>query len=68
MERPIYEKFRNALVERVKALKQGDPKLPETQQGAVVSKAHFAKVMGCIERAKSEGGKIHYRFSRHDRR
>ncbi len=58
VERPIYEKFRNVLVEKVKALKQGDPKLPDTQQGAVVSKVHFEKVMKCIDRAKAEGGKI----------
>ncbi|MFP5386366.1 MAG: aldehyde dehydrogenase [Bacteriovoracia bacterium] len=58
VERPIYEKFRNALVERVKALKQGDPTLAETQQGAVVSKAHFEKVMSCIKRSMTEGGKI----------
>ncbi len=58
VERSIYEKFRNALVEKVKTLKQGDPKLPETQQGAVVSKVHFEKVMACIQRAKTEGGRI----------
>lgn len=58
VEKPIYEKFRDALSQRVKRLKQGDPQLPETQQGAVVSKAHFEKVMKCIDRAKSEGGKI----------
>jgi aminomuconate-semialdehyde/2-hydroxymuconate-6-semialdehyde dehydrogenase len=58
VERAIYEKFRNALVEKVKALKQGDPTLPETQQGAVVSKAHFDKVISCIKRSVSEGGTI----------
>lgn len=58
VERPLYETFRDALVEKVKALKQGDPTLPETQQGAVVSKIHFEKVMKCIDRAKAEGGKI----------
>ncbi len=58
VERPLYEKFRNALVEKVKVLKQGDPTHPETQQGAVVSKIHFEKVMSCIARAKTEGGKI----------
>ncbi len=58
VERPLYEKFRNSLVEKVKALKQGNPELPETQQGAVVSKVHFEKVMSCIARAKTEGGKI----------
>jgi aminomuconate-semialdehyde/2-hydroxymuconate-6-semialdehyde dehydrogenase len=58
VERPLYEKFRNALIEKVQGLKQGDPKLPETQQGAVVSKVHFDKVMNCIARAREEGGKI----------
>ena len=29
-----------------------------TRQGAVVSKMHFDKVMGCIDLAKKEGGKI----------
>ncbi len=58
VERPIYEKFKNALVEKVKALKQGDPTLPDTQQGAVVSKVHFDKVMSCITRSITEGGKI----------
>jgi aminomuconate-semialdehyde/2-hydroxymuconate-6-semialdehyde dehydrogenase len=56
VERPLYEKFKLALVEKVNALKQGDPTQPETQQGATVSKAHFDKVMSCLVRAKAEGG------------
>jgi aminomuconate-semialdehyde/2-hydroxymuconate-6-semialdehyde dehydrogenase len=58
VERPIYEKFRDALIDKVKALKQGDPTNPETQQGAVVSKVHFEKVMNCIKQGVAEGGKI----------
>lgn len=58
VEENIYEKFKDAFVLKVKALKQGDPLLPETQQGAVVSRAHFDKVMSAIEQAKSEGGKV----------
>jgi aminomuconate-semialdehyde/2-hydroxymuconate-6-semialdehyde dehydrogenase len=58
VERPIYERFKAALVEKASRLRQGDPLLPETEQGAVVSKEHFDKVMGCIELARSEGGKI----------
>ena len=58
VERPLYEKFRNALMEKVKALKQGDPTDPSTQQGAVVSKIHFEKVMSCIKRSVAEGGNI----------
>lgn len=56
VERPIYEKFKTALVEKVKALKQGNPEDPSTDQGSTVSKEHFEKVMSCLERAKKEGG------------
>lgn len=58
VESSIYNKFRDALVEKVKALKQGDPTDPSIQQGAVVSRVHFDKVMSCIQRSKDEGGKI----------
>lgn len=58
MERPLYEKFKRDFVERVKALRVGDPFDPASDQGAVVGKAHFDKVMGCIELARQEGGTI----------
>ncbi len=58
VEKPIYEKFRNALVEKINQLKQGDPMLLETQQGAVVSKQHMQKVLSYIQLAKTEGGTI----------
>lgn len=58
VERPLYERFKAALVERIQALKQGDPLEEATQQGALVSAAHFEKVMGCIATAKEEGGRI----------
>ncbi|TCJ17884.1 aldehyde dehydrogenase [Flaviaesturariibacter flavus] len=58
VEESIYEKFKTAFLEEVKALKVGDPMDPGTKQGAVVSRMHFDKVMGCIETAKGEGGRI----------
>jgi len=58
VERPIYEKFKNALVEKVKTLKQGNPQEAESQQGAVVSKAHYEKILSCLERSRKEGGEI----------
>ena len=58
IERPIYERFRDEFVKRVKALRQGDPSDPATEQGAVVSKAHHEKVLACIETARQEGGTI----------
>jgi aminomuconate-semialdehyde/2-hydroxymuconate-6-semialdehyde dehydrogenase len=58
VERPIYEKFRNAFVEKVKHLKIGDPLNDDTRIGAVVSKMHQHKVLSYIDLAKEEGGTI----------
>ncbi len=58
VEESIYEKFKSALIEKTRLLQIGDPLQASTDQGAVVSKAHFDKVMSYIELAKSEGGKI----------
>jgi aminomuconate-semialdehyde/2-hydroxymuconate-6-semialdehyde dehydrogenase len=57
VERPIYEKFKLAFIEKVKALKVGDPN-EEVNLGAIVSKNHFEKILGYIELAKQEGGTI----------
>ena len=54
----IYEQVKERLIEAVKALKIGDPLDDSTRIGAIVSKQHFEKVLGYIELAKQEGGKI----------
>ena len=59
VERPIYEKFKKAFVEKVKTeLVVGDPMAPATKTGAIVSQMHFEKVLSYIELAKQEGGTI----------
>jgi aminomuconate-semialdehyde/2-hydroxymuconate-6-semialdehyde dehydrogenase len=58
VEKSIYNKFRDMMIERTKKLKLGDPLNPQTEQGALVSKIHYDKVLNCIETAKHEGGKI----------
>lgn len=58
IEESVYEKFKKDFIERVKALRVGDPMDEHNKQGAVVSKVHFDKVMRCIDTAKQEGGKI----------
>ena len=58
VERPLYERFRADFVERTAALKVGDPLDADTDVGAIVSKAHFDKIMSYIELAKTEGGTI----------
>ncbi|MBS1513564.1 MAG: aldehyde dehydrogenase [Bacteroidetes bacterium] len=54
----IYDKFKNDFVEKVKSLKVGDPNDEQTQQGAIVSKQHYEKILSYIELAKEEGGRI----------
>lgn len=58
VEASIYDKFKKEFIERTKALTVGDPLDEKSKQGAIVSKLHFDKVMGCIEKAKEEGGTI----------
>ncbi len=58
IERPVYEKFKQALMGRVQALKVGDPLVIGTDQGALVSKDHFEKVLSYIDLVQKEGGKI----------
>jgi aminomuconate-semialdehyde/2-hydroxymuconate-6-semialdehyde dehydrogenase len=58
VEESIYEKFKEEFVARAKKLIPGDPLDDSSKQGAVVSTLHFNKVLGCIELAKEEGGKI----------
>lgn len=58
VERPLYEKFVDEFVNRAKQLKVGDPNDESTNLGAMVSEAHMKKVLGYIDLALSEGGKI----------
>ncbi len=58
VQKGIYEKFKEAYIEKVKNLKVGDPLNEESFNGAVVSKPHYEKVLSYIELAKEEGGKI----------
>jgi aminomuconate-semialdehyde/2-hydroxymuconate-6-semialdehyde dehydrogenase len=58
VERSYYAEFRDALVDAARALATGDPLDPETRVGALVSAAHHAKVMGCIEQIRRDGGQI----------
>ncbi len=58
VERAIYDEFREAFVERVRALKIGNPMQVGAQVGPLVSQAQFDKVLACIERARGEGGRV----------
>jgi aminomuconate-semialdehyde/2-hydroxymuconate-6-semialdehyde dehydrogenase len=58
IEASIYDRFRDALIARVKALKHGDPLDSATDQGALVSEAHMNKVLGAVDEARRQGGRI----------
>jgi aminomuconate-semialdehyde/2-hydroxymuconate-6-semialdehyde dehydrogenase len=58
VERSAYAAFRDAFVERTRALVVGDPLDPRTAVGPLVSQAHHDKVMGCLAIAREEGGKV----------
>ncbi|MGI9160068.1 MAG: aldehyde dehydrogenase [Saprospiraceae bacterium] len=58
VERALYPQFKKDFVERVQTLKVGDPGADESRLGAVVSQAHFEKVLSYIELAKQEGGAV----------
>ena len=54
----VYDKFKEEFARKTRQMIIGDPLEDVCQQGAIVSKVHFDKIMGCIETAKREGGKI----------
>jgi aminomuconate-semialdehyde/2-hydroxymuconate-6-semialdehyde dehydrogenase len=56
IERPLYERFRDAFVARVRELVVGDPLDDSTGQGALVSEAHMEKVLSYVALAREEGG------------
>jgi aminomuconate-semialdehyde/2-hydroxymuconate-6-semialdehyde dehydrogenase len=58
VQRSIYDDFKRRYLQKVKALRVGDPDDAASDLGALVSKPHFDKVMACIARAREEGGKI----------
>jgi aminomuconate-semialdehyde/2-hydroxymuconate-6-semialdehyde dehydrogenase len=58
IEKPIYEKFKGAFIEKSKAMKVGNPLLDDTKVGAIASQLHFDKVLSYIDLAKEEGGTI----------
>ncbi len=58
VERSIHDQFVDRFVAATKKLRVGDPSDETTDVGALISEAHLQKVIGYIELAKQEGGKV----------
>ena len=54
----IYEAFKTSFVDWVSSANVSFPADPNAQIGAVVSKGHMEKILGYIELAKEEGGRV----------
>ena len=54
----IADKFAEMFVDKAKQIKQGDPRLEETQIGPQIHGDHFARISGFVSRAKHEGAQI----------
>jgi aminomuconate-semialdehyde/2-hydroxymuconate-6-semialdehyde dehydrogenase len=58
VERPLFDRFCAALIERVKALKLGLPGDPATSMGPLISAAHREKVLSYFALARAEGARV----------
>ena len=54
----LYERFRDAFVEKVKAIQVGPPESADSFMGALVSKEHLKKVKDYAQLALEEGGTL----------
>ena len=58
IEASIAEDFKVKLIEKLSKVKIGDPLDPDTQMGAIVTPKHCKKILGYIEKGKSEGATL----------
>lgn len=58
IQESIYDRFIERVIERVKAIKAGDPLDPTTMIGAQASKIQFDKILNYIKLGKEEGAEV----------
>lgn len=58
LEKPSYQKFLDAFVERAARLKLGDPSDPSTEFGSLISQAQLDKVKHYVKLAQEQGAKL----------
>ncbi|ASM34748.1 aldehyde dehydrogenase B [Campylobacter sputorum subsp. bubulus] len=58
VEEAIYDKFVDALVEKFKAIKVGDPLDPNTQMGSQINENQAKKILDYVEIGKKEGATV----------
>jgi acyl-CoA reductase-like NAD-dependent aldehyde dehydrogenase len=57
VERSIHDGFVQTLAGRARSVRLGDPLNPATDMGTAANEPHFRRILGFIERAKTEGAR-----------
>ncbi len=57
VEDGVYDAFVDRFVEAASAIRQGDPRLDDTDIGPLITREHFERVDGFVKRAKEAGAK-----------
>jgi 5-carboxymethyl-2-hydroxymuconic-semialdehyde dehydrogenase len=55
VERPLYREIVDAVAQRARRVRVGDPFDPATELGPLISEEHHARVLGYIESAREDG-------------
>jgi 5-carboxymethyl-2-hydroxymuconic-semialdehyde dehydrogenase len=58
LQQSIYDSFVSALTERVKSIRVGDPRDPNTEVGPLIHPDHWLRVRGYMDVARQEGATI----------
>ena len=58
VEKSIHAKFVEAIVEKAKTIRLGDPMARETRMGPLVTTAHRERVMGYVAHGQQEGARL----------
>src|SRR5256714_893021 len=58
VQQPVYDQFRERLLDRIGHGKVGDPADPETEVGPIVNETQLNAILDAIEKGKQEGGKL----------
>jgi 5-carboxymethyl-2-hydroxymuconic-semialdehyde dehydrogenase len=58
VEQSLAPRFVEAVLERARGLVQGDPRDPSTDVSCLVSRPHFERVDGLVQRARAEGAQV----------
>ncbi|MBX3468126.1 MAG: aldehyde dehydrogenase family protein [Planctomycetes bacterium] len=58
VERSIHGRFVEAMVEKARQIRLGDPLDPATRMGPLVTAAHRERVLGHVERARRDGARL----------